>query len=203
MAEYMEWLKTLALAHPPLQYLIVFLGAALGGELAAITLSFLTAQKFFSLFTYITASFLGVFCADSLYFYLGKLEMTRKLTEHRYTSRTVSVVVEAIRRLSRGSHIVALVFAKFLIGTRAVLIVYVSKTGLSFKHFARDNVLAIVLWLSAVSAVGFLSGLGFTYFSTILKNIYAGIGFLLLILLLFLVGQIWLKRFFEKGEKKI
>lgn len=204
MIESMDWLRELILNYSAWKYVVIFLGAAFGGEPAVITLSFLVAaQKISPLATYLILSFLGVLLSDSLYFFLGKTKIAHKIIEHRYAANTISVIIEAINRLSKGKHTIAFILAKFVIGTRAVIIMYVSKTGISFGYFLRHNLLAIVVWLVLVNAIGYLSGLGFTYFSQILENIYAGLGFIALILIILIIAQRQLKKAFLKEEEKI
>ncbi len=201
--EYLEWIRTFIFNYPALQYLVVYLGAAFGGEVAMIALSFLSAQGFLPFWPFLIVSFLGVLSSDSLWFFMGKTKMAERIFNHKYATATVIMITEAIHKVSRGNHLFALVFAKFLIGTRVVLILYVSKSNLSFKRFIVHDTVAIIVWLLVVVPIGFLSGLGFTYFSHILENIYAGIGFLILVLVLCIMMQMWLKRLFTKEGEEI
>ena len=203
MAPSLEWLSAFITSYPLLQYVIIFLGAAFGGEVAVISLSFLAAHNFFPFPLFCIVSFFGVLSSDILWFFLGKTKMAGKIIGHRYAAGTIAVIMEAIRRVSRGNHLFAFIFAKFLVGTRAVIIFYVSKTGIAFRDFIRYDLVAIVIWLVTLISIGYLSGLGFTYVSNILKNIYAGIGFVILILIIIMMAQIWLKKFFEKEKKEI
>ena len=74
---------------------------------------------------------------------------------------------------------------------------------MTLKYFLSHNFVAIFIWLAIIIPIGFLSGLGFTYISNILKSIYAGIGFLLLVILLIIILQIYLKKIFTKEEQEI
>ena len=191
MTPSIEWISAFIASYPLLQYLIVFLGAAFGGEVALISLSFLWV------------SFLGTTSGDILWFFLGKSRLAGRVIGHRYAAPTLSVIMEAIRRVSRGNRLLAFIFAKFLVGTRAIVIIYVSKTNISFKNFFPPDLVAILIWLTTLISIGYLSGLGFTYVSGILKSIYAGIGFVILILIVVVMAQIWLKKFFEKEEEEV
>lgn len=203
MAESLEWLGNLIALYPSLTYLIIFLGAAFGGEPGVLALSFLAAQDLFPLWLYLVIAFAGVLASDSLYFFLGKTKLARRLIEHRYAAGTIAVIMEAVDRLSRGKHTLAFILAKFIIGTRAVIIMYVSKTGLSYRYFLRHNLLAIIVWLGLVHITGYLAGLGFAYVSQILENVYAGLGFVLLFLIVVFIIQSRLKKAFVKEEEKI
>jgi membrane protein DedA with SNARE-associated domain len=201
MIELFDTLRQFFFEYTFFQYLVIFLGAAFGGEFSIISLAFLSAQNVFPIYLFLVIAFLGTLSSDILWFLLGKTKTAGKIIEHRYASPTISVIVEAINFVSRGYHLLAFIFAKFLIGTRIVVIFYVSKTNLSFKKFIQNDAIAIAIWLIVLNTIGFLSGLGFTYLARVLKNIYAGISFVILIILLFVVTQIWLKRFFTKeGE---
>ncbi len=202
MIDSMEWLRAFIIHYPVLQYLVIFFGAAFGGEVAMIFFAFLAAQKIFPFPPFLIIAFVAVICSDSLWFFLGRTKLISKITDHRYATNTVSIIIKAIHKMSRGHHGLALLFAKFIIGTRVVFIFYLSKTNIAFKNFMAYDLLAIFMWFSVIIPIGFLSGLGFTYISNILENIYAGIGFLLLILLIIIIIQIWFKKILtKKGQE--
>ena len=192
------YLSALILHHSAFQYLIILLGAAFGGELALFAIAFLAAQKILSLYSLIILTFLGTFSSDILWFLLGRTETAKKIISHRYASNTIAVVTEAIRRVSRGSKLLALIFAKFLVGTRIIMIMDVSKTDLVWKEFLRYDAIAVVVWLLVVIPIGFISGLGFTYLAQVFDNIYIGIGFILLIVFIVIIIQVWLEKIFVK-----
>jgi len=198
-----EWFSAFIYSYPLLKYIIIFFGAAFGGESAIIFLSFLAAQNAFPLVPFFIVSFFGTLSSDTLWFLLGKTKMAGKIVGHRYTAKTITIIFEAIKRLSRGNHLFAFIFAKFLIGTRVVVIFYVSKTGIAFKKFICNDLAAILIWLTTLTSIGFLSGLGFAYLSRILKNVYAGVGFVVLVLLVMTIAQIWLKKVFTQEEEEI
>ena len=56
--------------------------------------------------------------------------------------------------------------------------------------------MATFIWLLVVIPIGFISGLGFTYVAEVFHNLYAGAGFILLIILIIVVLQLWLKKIF-------
>jgi membrane protein DedA with SNARE-associated domain len=194
MLESVEWLRELVSNYPALQYFIVYLGAAFGGEVAVISLAFLTAQGIFPLPLFFVVSFFGTFSSDILWFILGKTRLVSWLITHKYAHSTIPLWTYTTERVSRGSHFLALVMAKMMIGTRVILIMYVGKTLLPFKKFALFDSVAVVIWLLVVIPIGYVSGLGFNYLSNIFENIYANIGFLILFIAGIVMFQLWLKR---------
>src|ERR1035437_5860253 len=117
-----QWLRVLIFDYPSFKYIIIFLGAAFGGEIALFTFAFLAAQKILSPTILVFLSFFANVSSDSMWFFLGRTKIGKKVISHRYTNSAISVVAEAVHRVSRGNHFVALIFAKFLIGTRVVMI---------------------------------------------------------------------------------
>ena len=200
MTSSLEWLHVLILHYPAFQFIIIFLGAAFGGELALFTISFLAAQGILHIFPLVVFSFFGAFSADILWFSLGRTSLAEKIISHRYASPTISIITQAVDRVSKGNRLVALIFAKFLVGTRIVLIMYVSRTDLALKRFARLDAIAVLVWLLLVIPIGFISGLGFTYLAEFFHNLYIEIGLILLILFIVVIIQIWLEKVFIKKE---
>ncbi|PIR68247.1 hypothetical protein COU49_02120 [Candidatus Nomurabacteria bacterium CG10_big_fil_rev_8_21_14_0_10_35_16] len=198
MVDSIDWLQTFIVNYPALQYIVIFLGAGFGGEAGVIILAFLSAQKIFPFFPFFLVSFLAMIVTDTFWFLLGRTKTVNKALDHRYATYTVFVIAQAVHKMSRGSNLFALILIKFIIGTRVVLIFYFSRAGMTLKYFLTHNFIAIFIWLVVVIPIGFFAGLGFTYISNILENIYAGIGFLLLIALLIIVAQIYLKKFITK-----
>lgn len=196
MIDSVEWLRVFIVDYPSLQYLTIFLGAALGGEVALFALSFLAAQGIISPYALVALSFFGTISSDSVWFLLGRTKTAIKIISHRYANSTITAIAQAVKKVSRESHLLALIFAKFLVGTRIVMLLYISKTEFSFKQFICYNAVATVSWLLVVIPIGFLSGLGFTYIAEVFHNIYAGVGFVFLILIIIVFLQIWLKKLF-------
>ena len=203
MVEAIEWLRLLITNHGSLEYVIIFLGAAFGGEVAMVALGFLAAQGVLSLYTLFVVSFFGTLSSDILYFSIGRTKTAGKFFSHRYTNGTINMITEAVRKVSKGSHFVALLLANFMIASRIILIIYVSKTNIKFGRFVYYESISLVLWLLALISIGFLSGIGFTYYSGILENIYAGIGYVLLMFILVVIVQLWIKRIFTKEGEEI
>jgi len=203
MTEYVEWLRTVIDNYPAFQYLIIFLGAGFGGEVAVITLGFLSAQGVFPLVTFFLVSFIGTLSTDMIWFFLGRTKMIGKMLTHRYANKTVLIITEAISKVSGGSHLLAMIFAKFLIGTRVVLIMYVAKTGISVKKFIYYDVISVIAWLLVVIPIGYVGGLGFSYLAKVFENIYAGIGFFLIFVFGIVLLQVWFKHFFVREGEEI
>lgn len=201
--EYLEWIKTFIFNYPHLEYVLVFVGAAFGGEVVMIAFGFLLAQGLFSIVPLLVLSFFGTLSSDILYFLLGRTRTAEKFFTHRYANNTVNLITEAVRKISRGSHFIALFLANFMLASRIIIIMYVSKTNITLPRFVAYESVSLIAWLVAILGIGYISGIGYTYLSDILENIYAGIGFVLLVIILIIMGQLWLKRYFAKEGEEI
>ncbi len=168
-----------------------------------IALGFLLAQGMFSLMPLFAVSFFGTMSSDILYFLLGRTNIVNKFFTHRFANNTINLITEAVHRISRGSHFIALFLANFMLASRIIIIMYVSKTDLTLKRFIAYESVSLVMWLFAVLGIGYISGIGYTYLSDLLENIYAGIGFLLLVIIALMMVQLWLKKKFTKEGEEI
>ena len=200
MIESMEWLRALILQYPSFEYIIILLGTALGGEFALFVLGFLVAQGILPIFPAILFSFFGSFAPNILWFFLGGTNLIERMVSHRHSYATFLIITEAVYRISRGSHLIALIIIKFLVGTPVLLTLYINKTSLSFRKFIYYQSVAIFLSMVVIIFIGYISGRGFSYLTEISQNLYTAIGFLLLIVFIIIVFQIWLEKMFTNTK---
>ena len=199
----MAWWAQFIFNYPSFEYIIVFVGATVGGEFALFTLGFLISQGVLRTAPVILLSFIGAFLPNVLWFLLGGTRAMGKMSTNRHTNTTFSIITEAVQRVSRGSHLVAFIIIKFLVGTPVLLVMYTSKTALSFRQFLYYQSIATSLSVLVIMPIGYISGKGFFYISSVFENLYASIGFLLLVLVLIVMFQIWLERMFTNKNNKI
>lgn len=201
MVESIEWLRLLVINHQSLEYLIIFLGAVFGGELALFLVGFLIAQNVFSIFLAIPISFFGAFLPNILWFFLGNTSLMEKTASSRNGSATFSIITETVDRFSRGNHFLAFIVIKFLVGTPVLLVSYIHKTRLSFKKFMYYQSVAMLISVFIIVSIGFTAGEGYSYVSEVSENIYTSLGFILFFLFILVAFQIWFEKFFTKKEE--
>ena len=203
MVESIEWLRAFIFHYPSLEYIIIFLGAGFGGELTLFILGFLAAQNVISVYSLIIFSFFGTFFSDTIWFLLGRTAIIKNVIAYRYAHTTISIINETMQRVSKGNHLITFIIAKFMVGTRILLIMYISAKNIQFQKFIFYNALAIFLWLVVIIPIGFLSGFGFAFLAEILENLYIAIGFILLVVVLLIMLEIWLKNKFARIDQKM
>jgi membrane protein DedA with SNARE-associated domain len=200
MIESIEWLRIFILDHRSFEYIIIFFGAALGGEFSLFALGFLAGQDVLSTLSVIILGFAGTLFPNILWFFLGKTKAMSKLVLFRYADATTSMVTQAVDRMSKGNHFAALTIIKFIVGTPFILTMYVSKTDISFRRFILYESGVVLLSLLAVVPIGFVSGLGFIYIASIFNNLYAMVGFVLLVVVIIIMLKRWIKNKFTKSN---
>lgn len=193
MMNSIELLRLLIVEHQSLQYLIVFIGTVFGGEFALFALGFFIAQGILPVLPSLILGFLGAFTPNILWFLLSKTDITSKIMTHRRADSTVSIITEAVTKISGGNHFIALALIKFLIGTPILLTMYINKTSIRFINFLYYETPAILLSLLVIIPIGFFSGLGFFYLADVFNNFYVAIGFILIIIVVITILQIRLK----------
>lgn len=204
MIASIEWLRLFIDQYSYFEYLIIFLGAGFGGELVLFALGFLAAHQVISIYYLVVLGFFGILFSDTCWFLFGRTKIVQKIVTHRYAHSTILVINKVVDRVSKGNDLMALIIAKFLIGTRILLIMHFGSKFVSFKKFIHYDSIAVFLWLLVIISIGFISGLGFVYFAKILENIYFAVGFILLIIFLAIMLEIWLqKRFTEVKDDMI
>lgn len=202
MIDSIEWLRVFIANYPSFEYIIIFLGTVLGGELALFALGFLAAQDVVSMLPIVLLSYVGAFLPNALWFFLGGTNSVSKISSHRYSESTISAIVEAVVRMSRGSHLIALIIIKFLVGTPVLLVMYTNKTKLSVKQFFCYQSIATLLSILVIMPTGYIAGYGFSYVTEVFQNLYSAIGFILLVLLIIVAFQIWFEKLFTHTLQK-
>lgn len=201
MPEHFEWIREFLINYPYLQYAVIFLATGFGGELGLFALAFLAANNAIPWTALFIFSALGTFSTDSMWFLLGGTKPVQKMLSHKYASPTVEIVTEALQKVSRRNNQAALILVKFLIGTRIVMFLLVSRMYPSYWKFAEHNAAAVLVWVLVMIPVGYFAGIGYSYLSTALNNIYVGLGFILLMVLGIFAAQIYIKkRLIKKAE---
>ncbi|MDO8572326.1 MAG: hypothetical protein Q7S11_00985 [bacterium] len=194
MPDSFYWLQTVFTTYPSLSYVIPFFGAALGGEWVIISVAALSAQGAMPIHIVFFASYAGTVTSDFIWFSLGKTKFLSGFITHRYTQTTVNAVAGSLNKISKGSHLSALIVTKFLYGTRIIILLYMSQINLPLKEFMRHNMVATFIWLTVVTVIGFLAGKGLTYLLKIFENITIALGIILLIVLSFFMIQLWFNK---------
>ncbi|HLD10535.1 MAG TPA: VTT domain-containing protein [Candidatus Nanoarchaeia archaeon] len=172
------------------QLLLVFLGSFFFGESVIISSGFLAAQGILEIPYVFVFSFLGTVISDSFWFYFGKFIFLRKkqLIDHQKYNK----LVKKIDKITKHKYFWALLFIKFLYGTRILTIVYLSIRRLNFWIFTLFNSLGTLLWLTVILTIGWLAGKGFSNVILVFNEVKYLLISLVFLLILYRVVSQWI-----------
>lgn len=171
----------------------IFLGAFFFGETVIITAAFLAAQGFWSLGNIFWLSLAGTLISDSLWFLFGQRILQIFHRWERYKEQSTNLLA-TLEKITGQRPFLSLLFIKFLYGTRILTIVYLSIRKMKFLTFAVFDTIGSALWLAIIISIGWLAGKGIINLVPFLNKFEYAMLFLILVILIFRFGTIWLSK---------
>lgn len=178
---------------PELSLLISFIAPFVGGEAAILTLGFFAGKGLFPLLGVISGSFLGMMTLDSFWFLVMRSGVTKKLRNRIEISQKYINLEARIEKFSHRNDIIILLISKILIGTRVLVLAYISIRKISFRKFALANGAANLTWAIILGYLGWFAGLGFWALETAKYGVVVG-GLYLVGAAVTIYGSFWLIR---------
>ncbi|MFQ5523744.1 MAG: hypothetical protein ACE5F5_09215 [Acidimicrobiia bacterium] len=149
---------------------VVFVGTFFLGESVVLASAALAAQGTWSVTAVAGWAFAGTIVADTVWFRSARLGIERWTTDPVRASK----LAEASSRLDRvsGAHPHrALLFVKFLYGSRIASIVYMALRQVQVKRFVLFSGMGTALWLAVMIPIGWAIGMGFGNLGVDLRNV--------------------------------
>ncbi|MEW5756975.1 MAG: DedA family protein [Pseudomonadota bacterium] len=138
-------------------YLAILLGTFLEGETILILGGLAAHLGYLNLQGVILAAFLGTWCGDQLYFFLGRLRGQHWLESHSAWKPKASTVFGLMER-----HQFALILGfRFLYGLRTITPFVLGMSRVPTLRFILLNILGALLWAMCVGLLGYLFGQAF------------------------------------------
>jgi len=171
--------------------LISFLGGFFAGEEVIATLSFLSTQGYISIWVVFIFCFIGILLCDLFFFSIGKFKLFSSFKKFERIMKISKKVDKIVSRLSKESPIRALLYTKFIFGTRIATLIYLGIKDITYKKFIKSDFIVGILWMSIVVSIGWFAGSSFRLIIKILGNIQIALGFLVLfIVIIFIIFKI-------------
>lgn len=171
----------------------IFLGAFFFGETVVISAAFLSAQGVWSLLNVFWLALAGTVVSDALWFLFGQrlLKLTHRWQsfQHKYDK-----LIARLERISGKRPFLALLFIKFLYGTRILTIVYLSLRKVRFRTFLLFNTIGTLIWLPVMLAIGYLAGKGIANVIPLFNKIGYALSLLVFFVIIFKVVTLWLNK---------
>ncbi|MDO8566924.1 MAG: hypothetical protein Q7R58_02100 [bacterium] len=156
-----EQFAELAVLIPEFSFLIALVAPLIGGEVAVSFLAFLAGQGIFPLWKIIAGSFFGMILLDSFWFMVPRSRWGERLKEKARVSDKYRALEKRVEFFSHNNDIVILILSKVLIGTRILILAYLSIRKISFIRFFAYNSVATLVWAIVLGYVGWFAGRGY------------------------------------------
>ncbi len=171
-------LTALAIKLASFSFFMSFIAPIISGENGVIILAFLSAQGYFAPWIVFLFGSLGMLAIDSIWFLLMKTKFLEKRKEKYRNYETYRKIEARIESLSHKSDIMIIMISKILIGTRILIIIYLSLRNISYFKFMKYNILPTFIWGAGLTLIGWLAGRGYYNLSQVSNNLFLGLTFI-------------------------
>lgn len=170
----------------------VFVGSFLLGETVLITTGYLMEQLRWSIPVVFLVALLGTVLADVMWLLGARLALSTQWVES-YKEKHADVITH-LERLTGTKPFIALLFVKFLYGTRILTIFYLSWRKVSLATFILYDTIGTMLWLVAVLGIGVLAAKGVATIIPTFNTIQVALLVILIALGISRMITVWVKR---------
>lgn len=186
----LETITALLTAH---RIVAVFWGAFFFGDSVIFTAAYLAGQLAWDAVPIFATAFLGTAAADTMWFFLG-VYVSKRFSGTTFMRYQREKAATLLAKLTGEKPAYALIFIKFLYGSRIAMILYVAARGLSFRTFSLYNSIGILVWLGVFFPIGYLAGKGISSNFPILNVIEAAVIVFVVSFVLMRILTLWLTR---------
>ena len=168
----------LVLHHGRWFWSVVFVWAFLQGETFVIFAGAAAAQDVLDIRLLILFAWIGTFCGDQFYFYLGRKFGPGLM--HRFPSleRATKKILTRIEKHDR----VFILFYRFIYGVRNVSPFALGLSHITYKEFTRLNVFAALLAAFGFSMIGYLFGEALDNVLGSIQDVMLGVGVIVVLI---------------------
>lgn len=199
-----ETLAGLLIFFTSLSYLVCFFGAFFFGAETIIILGFLSAQRLVKFWIVFVFCALGMFSADTMWFFVGKIRSFSKLKKFKYIRKSYLKTSEFIEDISRGQIFLTLTLLKFVYGIAIPIIMYIGRREkLTYKKFAIYNGAIIAPWALGLAILGWLAGKGYSFVVRTYENLTLSIFALVLAFIIIHILIAKIRKWLLKEERSL
>lgn len=175
------------------QYIFLFVGVIVGGEMVIIPAVYLTLTHVFNFPLFISITIFATIISDSVWYVLGRVKNWEQLKKYSVFSKREELTKKFVERFNR--HALKYLFvSKFVYGTRIIAQVLSGVRKVPYYKYIIVNSLAILTWISFIVIVGFALNSGFDRFKQTVGQMQVFIFFVIIII----TSSIWLSKIIKK-----
>lgn len=175
----------------------ILLGSILFGETVIITAAFLSAQGYWSPVIVFVLSLIGTISSDIVWFILGKYSVEWLRKWNWYKTQEEKIMQKA-KYLKGSQPWLALLFIKFLYGTRIIMMVYFSIQKIPIRKILVYNIIGTTIWLIVMIAIGWLAGKSIINLTSYVNRLEYIIPVLIAVLIVYKGVTTWLTQRVQK-----
>jgi membrane protein DedA with SNARE-associated domain len=140
--------------HGPWPYLVTFAWTFVEGETFVLFAAFAAAQGLISAPWLLLAAWLGSFCGDQCYFWIGRAFGQKVLARRPKWQSRVDRVLGILRRYDAWF----ILTFRFIYGVRNIASFAIGVSGVGWSRFLVLNLIAALIWAASFVGAGYLSG---------------------------------------------
>jgi len=179
---------------------ICFFGTFFFGMETIVLLGFLSAQGFYSTPIVFILCALGMLSADTMWFFVGKIKILKKLKKIRLIHKGYRKAAEIIEHLHKGSIFTLMMMLKFVYGIAPAVIMYMGrKKKIKFLRFLLYNIAIIFPLALGFTYLGWLAGKGVRFASEVFKDFKIAAVIALIFFIALHFGVMKLNKYFKKN----
>ncbi len=171
----------------------VFVGAFFFGESVIITATYLAIQLGWSPITLALAALAGTVTSDTIWFLLSDT-ILRRLPTVPWFQKQRAQAAELMTRLTGQRPFLALLFIKFLYGSRIAMIFYVASRHVPLLTFSVFNTLGAMIWLAVIIPIVYFAGQSAANLLPLYNKLQVGLVVLIFTALAYRLFSLWLTR---------
>jgi membrane protein DedA with SNARE-associated domain len=154
-------------------YAITFAWTFLEGETFVIFAGAATSQGMLNIYVLIAVAWIGSFCGDQLYFFIGRRYGKRLLSRFPRLQGGVLVALDMLHKY----HVVFILTYRFIYGVRNFASFAMGMSDLKWSRFVGLNFIAAFVWANTFAWGGYVLGVAF---EAALGDIAADFGYIML-----------------------
>lgn len=135
-------------------YAAIAIGTLLEGETILIIGGFSAHRGYLNLQGVIVFAFLGTFCGDQFFYYLGRIKGRTWLDNKPHWKPNIDKVFSLLNR----HQIIFVIGFRFLYGLRTISPFVIGTSGIQPLQFFVLNLIGALLWASIIGSLGYLFG---------------------------------------------
>jgi membrane protein DedA with SNARE-associated domain len=187
-----------AAQYPLLSPLVAYLAPFISGEAGTLILAFLAGQGIVPLPVVIIGTFLGMLTLDAFWFMAPRSRWGERVKKYARSSENYRALEARIESLAHHNDIVVLFISKVMVGTRILVLAYLSVRTITIRRFLMYDTVATLLWAIILGYIGYYAGIGYYSLAAAEHQLFVGALYTVGVLALFYAVLWFIRKWITK-----